>query len=191
MVTRKIAESDDIIIAYHKRIKAESALRQKFEDSTNQLNEILSQQKYSSIKKESGVKCNHGHEAAIANSQKDQVENESKCCPDHSFHNIADQQNWNKQQDRNMQKRTLSYGYPIKFNGYCHRCNNYGHKAINCKVRFPTKVNQSKYTFHIQCYNCHYYGHIARDCRMQGRLKVWKRKEQVGNTDAESMPKAR
>ena len=43
MVTRKIAESDEIIIAYHKRIKEESALRQKFKDSTNQLNEILSQ----------------------------------------------------------------------------------------------------------------------------------------------------
>ena len=89
---------------------------------------------------------------------------------------------WNKQQDRNMQKRTPSYGYPIRFNDYCYRCNNYGHKAINCRVRFPTKVNEGKYTFHIQCYNCHYYGHIARDCRMQGRLKVWKRKKQACNT---------
>ena len=123
------------MIACHKRIKEESALRQKFEDSTNQLNEILNQQKYSSIE-ESGVKCSHEHEAA---SQKDQVENKSKCCPNHSFHYTVDQENWNKQQDWNMQKRTPSYGYPRRFNGYCFRCNNYGHKAINCRVRFPVK----------------------------------------------------
>ena len=68
MVTKEIEDSNEIMIACHKRIKEESALRQKFEDSTNQLNEILSQQKYSIVKKESGVKCNHEHEAAISNS---------------------------------------------------------------------------------------------------------------------------
>ena len=86
MLTKEIADSNEIMITCHKRIKEESALRQKFEDSTNKLNEILNQHKCSSIE-ESGVKCNHEHEAAI------QVENKSKCCPDHSFHYTADQQN--------------------------------------------------------------------------------------------------
>lgn len=99
MLTKENADSNEIMIACHKRIKEESAFRQKFEDSTNHLNEILNQQKYSSIE-ESGVKCNHEHEAAIP------VENKSKCCPDHSSHYIADQENWNKQQDWNVQKRT-------------------------------------------------------------------------------------
>ena len=83
MLSKEIADSNEIMIACHKRIKEESALRQKFEDSTNHLNEILNQQKSSSIE-ESDVKCNHEHEAAISNSQKDQVENKSKCCPYHS-----------------------------------------------------------------------------------------------------------
>ena len=63
--------------------------------------------------------------------------------------------------------------------------------TINCKVRLPSKVNAGKYALNIQCYNCHYYGHIARECRMQGSLKVWKRKKQAGNADAESVPNVR
>ena len=173
MVTKEIADSNEIMIACHKRIKEESALRQKFEDSTNQLNEILNQQKYSG-----DVKCNQEHEVGI------HVENESKCCLDHSLHYTADQ-------DGNVQKRTPSYGFPRRFNGYCFKCNNHGHKAINCKVCFPAKVNEGKYAFHIQCYNCHYYGHFARDCKMQGSLKVWKRKEQASYVDAESVPNVR
>ena len=142
------------------------------------MNEILNQQKYSSIE-ESDVKCNHEHEAAIP------VENKSKCCPNHSSHYIAEHE------DQNVQKRTPSYGYPRRFNGYCFRCNNYGHKAINCRVRLPTKVSEGKYAFHIQFYNCHYFGHFARDCRMQGSLKVWKRKEQASYADTESVPNVR
>ena len=143
------------------------------------MNEILNQQKLSSVRKESDEKCNHEHEAAIS------VENKSKCCPDHSSHYTAKHENWN------MRKRTPSYGYPRRFSGYCFRCNNYGHKAINCRVHFPAKVSEGKYAFHIQCYNCHYYGHFARDCRMQGSLKVWKRKEQASYADAKSMPNVR
>ena len=112
MLTKEIADSNEIMIACHKRIKEESALRQKFEDSTNHLNEILNQQKCSSIE-ESDVKCNHEHEAAIP------VENKLKCCPDHSFQYTIDQQKWNKQQDWNVQKRTPNYGYSRRFNGYC------------------------------------------------------------------------
>ena len=84
------------MIACHKRIKEESALRKKLEDSTNHLNEILNQQKCSSIE-ESDVKCNHEHEATIP------VENKSKCCLDHSFHYTAEHEVWNEQ------KRTPSY----------------------------------------------------------------------------------
>ena len=49
MLTKEIADNNEIMIACHKRIKEESALRQKFEDNTNHLNEILNQQKHSSI----------------------------------------------------------------------------------------------------------------------------------------------
>ena len=44
MLTKEIADSTKILNAYDKRIKEKSALRQKFEDSANQLNEILNQQ---------------------------------------------------------------------------------------------------------------------------------------------------
>ena len=154
MLTKEIADRNEIMIACHKRIKEESALRQRFEDSTNQLNEILNQQKCSSIK-ESDVKCNHEHEAAIL------VENKSKCCSDHSSHYTTEHEVWNEQ------KRTPSYGYRRGFNGYCFRCNTYGHKAINCRVCLLAKVSEGTYAFHIQCYNCHYFGHFARDlgCR--------------------------
>lgn len=178
MLTKEIADSNGIIIACHKRIKEESALWQMFEDSTNHLNEILNQQKCFSIE-QSDVKCIHEHEATIS------VENKSKCCPDHSPHYTAQHEDWN------VQKRTPSYGYPRRFNGYCFRRNNYGHKAINCRSQFPANVSEGKYAFHIQCYNCHYYGHFARDCRMQGSLKVWKIKEQASYADAESVPNFR
>ena len=174
MLTKEIADSNEIMIACHKRIKEESVLRQKFEDSTNQLNEILNQQKCSS-----DVKCKHEHEAAIP------VEDKPKCCPDHSSHYTA------KHEVQNEQRRTPSYGYPRRFNGYCFRCNGYGHKAINCRVRLLAKVSEGTYASHIQCFNCHYYGHFARDCKMQGSLKVWKRKEQTNYADAESMPNVR
>ena len=75
MLSKEIADSNEIMIACHKRIKEESALRQKFEDSTNQLNEILNQQKCYS-----DVKSKHEHEATIL------VEDKSKCCPNHSSH---------------------------------------------------------------------------------------------------------
>ena len=83
MLSKEIADSNEIMIACHKRIKEESALWQKFEDSTNQLNEILNQQKCSSIK-ESDVKWKHEHEATIP------VEEKSKCSPDHSSHYTAE-----------------------------------------------------------------------------------------------------
>ena len=43
MLSKEIADSNEIIIACHMRIKEESVLQQRFEDSTNQLNEILNQ----------------------------------------------------------------------------------------------------------------------------------------------------
>jgi len=136
MLSNEIADSNEIMIACHKIIKEESALRQKFEDNTNHLNEILNKQKSSSIE-ESNVKCNHEHEAAIP------VENKSKCCPNHFSHHTAEHEVWNEQ------KRTPSYGYPRRFNGYCFRCNNYGHKAINCRVRLPAKLSEGTYASHI------------------------------------------
>ena len=89
MLTKEIVDSNEIMIAYHKRIKEESALRQKFEDGTNHLNEILNQQKCSSME-ESGVTCNHEHEATIS------VENKSKCCLDHSSQYTTEHEVWNE-----------------------------------------------------------------------------------------------
>ena len=31
------------------------------------------------------------------------------------------------------QRRFFSRKYPMMFNGYCYKCNNYGHKAIHCR----------------------------------------------------------
>ena len=62
-----------------------------------------------------------------------------------------------------------SYIHP--FNGYCFKCNAYGHKISECKYNITPRTFVTRNAFGplmeypVECYNCHEYGHIARFCR--------------------------
>ena len=73
------------------------------------------------------------------------------------------------------------------FLGHCYSCNNFGHKALNCraygKVREykkrsssnKPKGNHNLFTllqkYDIECYKCNNHGHMARDCKLMTPTK--------------------
>lgn len=66
--------------------------------------------------------------------------------------------------------------YSSYFNGYCYTCNNFGHRARECKVNLRRNINfMSKNPFSplidvdVVCFNYNNFGHIARDCRKNFR----------------------
>jgi hypothetical protein len=70
--------------------------------------------------------------------------------------------------------------YESVFNGYCFSCNEYGHKALDCRQngrkqigRFNNNIrcwnynlvgNIATHCYTMRCYSCDIYGHKARDC---------------------------
>jgi hypothetical protein len=71
--------------------------------------------------------------------------------------------------------------YQTIFLGLCYACNNFGHKAINCKAnsrningypRIPSETHRRSYnrfeslSTELECYKCNNFGHMAKDCRM-------------------------
>jgi hypothetical protein len=52
--------------------------------------------------------------------------------------------------------------YEIIFNGYCFSCNEYGHKALDC--RHHEKKQVGRFNNSIRCWNCNHVGHIAAHC---------------------------
>ena len=65
---------------------------------------------------------------------------------------------------------------------HCYSCNNFGHKALNCRAngKVPQykkklssnqpKGNHNLFTllqkYDIECYKCSNHGHMARDCKL-------------------------
>ena len=79
------------------------------------------------------------------------------------------------------QRRLFFQRYLMMFNGYCYKCNNYGHKAIHCRDNEEITPRRNQGGFFVQCYNCYHYGHFAKHCRMQGQVKVWRRNQVQSN----------
>ena len=75
------------------------------------------------------------------------------------------------------QRRFSSQRYLMMFNGYCYKCNNYGHRSIDCKDHEKITPRRNQGGFFVQCYNCYHYGHFAKHWWMQGPLQFWRRKQ--------------
>ena len=84
------------------------------------------------------------------------------------------------------QKILSSERFPMMFNGYCYKCNNYGHKAIHCRDHEKIMPRRNQDEFFVQYYNFHHYGHSTKHCWIQGLVKVWRRK-QVQSNDMNNM----
>ena len=52
--------------------------------------------------------------------------------------------------------------YEIVFNDYCFSCNEYGHKALDCRHHGRKQVGRFKNS--IRCWNNNHVGHIATHC---------------------------
>ena len=76
--------------------------------------------------------------------------------------------------------------YETLFNGYCFSCNDFGHKALNCKFYTRREFDYTKNV--MRCWKCNKVGQKTWDCksfyksypsRIKSVMKVWKRKEQT------------
>ena len=82
-----------------------------------------------------------------------------------------------------MPRRLMTSRYQQIFFGHCYSCNNFGHKALNCRAcekfrdyKKNASSNKPKVRNHnsfaplhiygIECYKCNNHGNIARDCKL-------------------------
>jgi hypothetical protein len=86
-------------------------------------------------------------------------------------------------------RRSSTPRYQTIFFGLCYACNNFGHKAVNCRAnnrnsnnfesytqrdysRRPSETQRRSYnrfeslSTEVECYKCNNFGHMAKDCRM-------------------------
>jgi hypothetical protein len=87
-------------------------------------------------------------------------------------------------------RRSSTPRYQTIFFGLCYTCNNFGHKAVNCRAnnrnnnnfesytqrdysRRPSDTQRRSYNMfeslstEVECYKCNNFGHMAKDCRMK------------------------
>jgi hypothetical protein len=87
-------------------------------------------------------------------------------------------------------RRYSTPGYQTIFFGLCYACNNFGHKAVNCRAnnrntnnfeshtqrgnpRRPSETQRRRHnrfeslSIEVECYKCSNFGHMAKDCRME------------------------
>jgi hypothetical protein len=85
--------------------------------------------------------------------------------------------------------RSSNTMYQTIFFGLCYACNNFGHKAVNCRAnnrnnnyfesytqrgysRRPSETQRRSYnrfeslSTEVECYKCNNFGHMAKNCRM-------------------------
>ena len=83
-------------------------------------------------------------------------------------------------QKKNIQQKFQQKIRMQRFNGYCLKCNTYGHKASNCRVikkiegistnnRFAVLENKE-----VECFRCGMIGHIARKCMEDISIECFK-----------------
>ena len=90
---------------------------------------------------------------------------------------ISQDKNWNNLAPKRPNR------YLQIFLGHFFACNNFGHKALNCRTeriffeyKKKSSSNKSKgdknlitliQKYDIECYKCNNHGHIARDCKLK------------------------
>ena len=170
----------------------------RFQDSTNILDNILSNQRSPAIKHGLGfhetVKGESSSQGSAKNSEdvnaKPEVLKETKDQPTimnsqrNSFKNVECFKCHNyghvaaNCRSRSFQPQTNSSyieRYSGFFKGYCFSCNKYGHKAADCKRRKNRNTHYDSYVYfsgHMRCYACNKYGHVEKECRMNRSGKV-------------------
>ena len=82
-----------------------------------------------------------------------------------------------------MPNRPMTYRYQQIFFGHCYSCNNFGHKALNCKSyeKFreykknspsdkPKGRNHNRFKliqrYDLECYKFNNHGNMATDCKL-------------------------
>jgi hypothetical protein len=64
------------------------------------------------------------------------------------------------------QIRSYTPRYQNLFYGHCFNCNNFGHKAVDCRSYGNGQARNAYVTpYNIECYKCHNYGQTTCDCR--------------------------
>jgi hypothetical protein len=103
--------------------------------------------------------------------------------------------------------------YQTIFFGLCYACNNFGHKAMNCRannkninnfeshtqkgyLRRPSETQRRSYNrfeslrTEVECYKCNNFGHMAKYCRMTVPPREPNKKQQSQTrTSEENMDK--
>ena len=95
---------------------------------------------------------------------------------------------YDKNRTNELSKIPMTNRYQHIFLGHCYACNNFGHKALNCRAlrKFqeykknspsdkPKGSNHNHFTllqiYDLECYKCNNYGHIARNCKLMTPTK--------------------
>jgi hypothetical protein len=78
-------------------------------------------------------------------------------------------------------KRYYTPRYQTIFLGLCYACNNFGHKAVNCRDdsrsinSYPRRSSEKQrisyrrfesLRIEVECYKCNNFGYMAKNCRM-------------------------
>jgi hypothetical protein len=93
-------------------------------------------------------------------------------------------------EEQHHSRRSPTLRYQTIFLGLCYSCNNFGHKAINCRAYAKNRSNYEGYSRmnnylrkpheayninynsfgslnnEVECYKCNNFGHMAKDCRL-------------------------
>ena len=160
----------------------EESIKSKFENSSKTLDDILSSQIPSRDKsrlgydKENKTECssltNQGinkrsYFAALKSPIK-REENKKYVLPSHD-----------RDKSNVMTRRPMTSRYQQIFFGHCYSCNNFGHKALNCRAygklqdykknicsNKPKARNHNFFApiqrYDMECYKCNKHGHIER-----------------------------
>ena len=170
----------------------------RFQDSTNILDNILSNQRSPSIKLGLGFHETVKGESSSQGSAKDSKDvnakpkvlketkgqptvmnsqrksfNNVECFRCHNYGHVA--ANCRSRLFQSHTNRFYTERYSGFFKGYCFSCSKYDHKAADCNRRKNRKTHYGPYAYfsgHIKCYACNKYGHVEKECRMNRSEKL-------------------